>query len=75
MCVMVKYGSHNIISNFDYDRATPPTSPQRTQQAACYAECEQHQMGLPPGCHQPQPNPQNNPNVLVVCHGHICAIL
>ena len=34
MYVMAKYGYHKIISNFDYDKATPPTSPQRTQQAA-----------------------------------------
>ena len=54
-----------------YDRATPPTSPQRAQQAAHYAEHEQCQMGSPPGCCQPQPNPQSIPNTLVVCHGHI----
>ena len=75
MCVMAKYGYHDIISNFDYDRTTPPTSPQRAQQAAHYAEREQHQMGSPPGRRQPQPNPQNIPNALVVCHSHTCAIL
>ncbi|KAH0836378.1 hypothetical protein J3R83DRAFT_7956, partial [Lanmaoa asiatica] len=51
-------------------RATPPTSPQRTQQAGRQAEREQRQMGSPPGCRQPQ-QPVDllpNPNALRYHH-------
>ena len=54
-------------------RTTPPTSPQRTQQAGRQAERDQRQMGSPPGRRQPQ-RPVDllpNANALRVCHGHI----
>jgi len=76
MCVMLQYVYHSS-SNLII-RATPPTSPQQAQQAARQAECEQCQMGSPPG-HRQLVQPvlqlnQNIPNALLVCLGYIFAM-
>ena len=54
MCVMVQFGYNDMSNLMVIIRATPPTSPQQAQHAACQAEQEQCQMGLPPGHCQPQ---------------------
>ena len=44
-------------------RSTPPTSPQRAQNAARQAECDQRQLGSPPSCRHPHPAMQSSSNM------------
>ena len=50
-------------------RSTPPTSPQRVQNAAHQAERDQRQLGSPPSRRYPRPamqSPSNMPAALMV---------
>ena len=46
-------------------RSTPPTSPQRAQNAARQAECDQRQLGSPPSRRRPRPAMQSPSNMPV----------
>ena len=46
-------------------RSTPPTSPQRAQNAARQAERDQHQLGSPPSRRHSRPTMQSPSNIPV----------